>query len=107
MVPLSALMNVQPTFGPERAMRYNGYLSADINGGPAPGYSSGQAQDAVKRIAAETLPPGITYEWTELTYQEILAGNSAVWVFPLAILLVFLVLAALYVSLTLPLSIIL
>jgi multidrug efflux pump len=107
MVPLSALMNVKPSFGPERAMRYNGYLSADINGGPAPGYSSGQAQDAVKRIAAETLPPGITYEWTELTYQEILAGNSALWVFPLAILLVFLVLAALYESLTLPLSIIL
>ncbi|MGV8823330.1 efflux RND transporter permease subunit [Methylibium petroleiphilum] len=107
MVPLSALMTVQPSFGPERAMRYNGYLSADINGGPAPGYSSGQAQDAVNRIAAETLPPGIGYEWTELTYQEILAGNSALWVFPLAILLVFLVLAAQYESLTLPLSIIL
>ncbi|WP_428415188.1 efflux RND transporter permease subunit [Methylibium sp.] len=107
MVPLSALMKVQPSFGPERAMRYNGYLSADINGGPAPGYSSGQAQDAVNRIAAETLPAGIGYEWTELTYQEILAGNSAMWVFPLAILLVFLVLAAQYESLTLPLSIIL
>jgi len=107
MVPLAALMNVRPSFGPERAMRYNGFISADINGGPAPGYSSGQAQDAVKRIAAETLPPGISYEWTELTYQEILAGNSAVWVFPLAILLVFLVLAALYESLTLPLAIIL
>jgi multidrug efflux pump len=88
-------------------MRYNGFLSADINGGPAPGYSSGQAQDAVKRIAAETLPQGISYEWTELTYQEILAGNSAIWVFPLAILLVFLVLAAQYESLALPLSIIL
>jgi len=107
MVPLSALMNVRASYGPERAMRYNGYLSADINGGPAPGYSSGQAQDAIQRIAAETLPAGISYEWTELTYQEILAGNSAVWVFPLAILLVFLVLAAQYESLTLPLSIIL
>lgn len=107
MVPLSALMNVKPSFGPERAMRYNGFLSADINGGPAPGFSSGQAQDAVERIAAETLPPGISYEWTELTYQEILAGNSAVWVFPLAILLVFLVLAALYESLALPLAIVL
>jgi multidrug efflux pump len=107
MVPLSALMKVKPSFGPERAMRYNGYLAADINGGPAPGFSSGQAQDAVKRIAAETLPKGISFEWTELTYQEILAGNSAVWVFPLAILLVFLVLAAQYESLTLPLSIIL
>ncbi|MFY9510003.1 MAG: efflux RND transporter permease subunit [Rubrivivax sp.] len=107
MLPLSALMTVQPSFGPERAMRYNGFLSADINGGPSPGYSSGQAQDAIERIAAETLPAGIGYEWTELTYQEILAGNSAAWVFPLAILLVFLVLAAQYESLTLPVAIIL
>jgi multidrug efflux pump len=107
MVPLSALMTVRQSYGPERAMRYNGFLTADINGGPAPGYSSGQAQEAVKRIAAETLPPGVSFEWTELTYQEILAGNSAVWVFPLAVLLVFLVLAAMYESLTLPLAIIL
>jgi multidrug efflux pump len=107
MVPLSALMKVRESYGPERAMRYNGYLTADINGGAAPGHSSHQAQAAIERIAAETLPPGITFEWTDLTYQEILAGNSAVWVFPLAILLVFLVLAAQYESLTLPLSIIL
>jgi multidrug efflux pump len=107
MVPLSALMKVTPTFGPERALRYNGFLAADVNGGPAPGYSSGQAQAAIERIAAETLPPGIGHEWTELTYQEILAGNSALWVYPLAILLVFLVLAALYESLTLPLAILL
>jgi multidrug efflux pump len=107
MVPLSALLDVKPSFGPERAMRYNGFLAADVNGRAAPGYSSGQAQAAVERIAAETLPKGIGYEWTELTYQEILAGNSAVWVFPLSILLVFLVLAALYESLALPLSIIL
>jgi multidrug efflux pump len=107
MVPLSALMNVRPSAGPERAMRYNGFLAADVNGRAAPGFSSGQAQAAVARIAADTLPPGIAYEWTELTYQEILAGNSAIWVFPLSILLVFLVLAALYESLTLPLSIIL
>ncbi|BEP61444.1 multidrug efflux RND transporter permease subunit [Variovorax sp. V213] len=107
MVPLSALMKVNSTFGPERAMRYNGYLAADINGGPAPGYSSGQAQDAITKIAAETLPKGVSFEWTELTYQEILAGNSAFLVFPLAILLVFLVLAAQYESLTLPIAIIL
>jgi len=106
MVPLSALMSVEASAGPERAMRYNGYLTADVNGGPAPGYSSGQAQDAAARIAAETLPPGISFEWTDLTYQEILAGNSAVLVFPLAILLVFLVLAAQYESLTLPAAII-
>jgi multidrug efflux pump len=107
MVPLSALLNVRSSFGPERAMRYNGFLAADVNGRAAPGYSSGEAQAAVERIAAETLPPGVGFEWTELTYQEILAGNSAVWVFPLSILLVFLVLAALYESLVLPLSIIL
>ncbi len=107
MVPLSALMKVTPTFGPERAMRYNGFLTADINGGAAPGFSTGQAQDAIKRIAAETLPPGIAFEWTDLTYQEILAGNSALWIFPIAILLVFLVLAAQYESLTLPLAILL
>jgi multidrug efflux pump len=107
MVPLSALLNVRSSFGPERAMRYNGFLAADVNGRAAPGYSSGQAQAAVERIAAETLPAGVGFEWTELTYQEILAGNSAVWVFPLSILLVFLVLAALYESLVLPLSIIL
>ena len=106
MIPLSALLKVQQASGPERAMRYNGFLSADITGGPAPGFSSGQAQAAAERIAAETLPKGISFEWTELTYQEILAGNSAILIFPLSVLLVFLVLAALYESLTLPLSII-
>jgi multidrug efflux pump len=107
MVPLSALMNVRNAAGAERAMRYNGFLAADINGRNAPGFSSGQAQDAIERIAAETLPPGIGYDWTEITYQEILAGNSALWVYPLAIFLVFLVLAALYESLALPIAIIL
>ena len=106
MIPLSALLRVKTSAGPERATRYNGFLSSDINASAAPGLSSGQAQDVAKRIAAETLPPGFAYEWTDLTYQEILAGNSAVWVFPLAILLVFLVLAAQYESLVLPLSII-
>ena len=106
MIPLAALLRVKQSSGPERAMRYNGFLSADVNGGAAPGYSSGQAQDAAKRILQETLPRGIDYEWTELTYQEIIAGNSGIWVFPLCVFLVFLVLAALYESLTLPLSII-
>ncbi len=106
MIPLSALLKVKQAAGPERAMRYNGFLSADINGGAAPGFSSGEAQAAVERIAAETLPKGFGFEWTELTYQDIIAGNSAIWVFPLSILLVFLVLAAQYESLTLPLAII-
>ena len=107
MVPLSSLVKVTPTYGPEMVVRYNGYTAADINGGPAPGYSSGQAQAAVERIAAETLPRGIKFEWTDLTYQQILAGNAAMWVFPISVLLVFLVLAALYESLTLPLAVIL
>lgn len=107
MIPLSAVLNVRSDSGPERAIRYNGFLSADINAGAAPGFSSGQAQAAVERIAAETLPKGFAFEWTELTYQEILAGNSAVIVFPVAILLVFLVLAAQYESMTLPIAILL
>jgi multidrug efflux pump len=107
MVPLGSLVHVSETFGPDRVQRYNGYLSADINGGPAPGYSTGQAQAAIEKILDETLPNGLKYEWTELTYQEILAGNSAIYIFPLCVLLVFLVLAALYESWTLPLAIIL
>jgi multidrug efflux pump len=106
MVPLSALLKIRQSAGPERAIRYNGFLSSDINAAAAPGFSSGQAQAAAERIAAEVLPPGFAFEWTDLTYQEFIAGNSGIWVFPLAILLVFLVLAALYESLTLPLSII-
>jgi len=98
---------VTPTFGPEMVVRYNGYTAADINGGPAPGYSSDQAQAAIERIAAQTLPRGIKMEWTDLTYQQTLAGNAALWVFPISVLLVFLVLAAQYESLTLPLAIIL
>ncbi|MDI6835825.1 MAG: efflux RND transporter permease subunit, partial [Rhizobiaceae bacterium] len=105
-IPLSALLNVDETTGPERTTRYNGFLAADVNGGPAPGFSSGQAQAAIEKIVRETVPQGIDFEWTDLTYQEILAGNSSVVVFPLALLLVFLVLAAQYESLTLPIAII-
>ncbi|KAF7599606.1 MAG: multidrug efflux RND transporter permease subunit [Candidatus Dactylopiibacterium carminicum] len=107
MVPLSSLMNVQAGFGPEMVVRYNGYTAADINGGPAPGYSSSQAEAAAERIARETLPRGVRFEWTDLTYQKILAGNAGIWVFPISLLLVFLVLAAQYESLTLPLAVIL
>ncbi|TZG36111.1 multidrug efflux RND transporter permease subunit [Agrobacterium sp. B1(2019)] len=107
MIPLSTLLKVDATTGPERTNRYNGFLAADINGGPAPGFSSGQAQAAIEKILAETLPAGVDYEWTDLTYQQILAGNSSIVVFPLALLLVYLVLAAQYESLTLPIAIIL
>jgi len=107
MVPLSAVINVEESFGPEIAMHYNAYRSADINGSPAPGYSSGQAQEQMVKILDETLPAGMEFEWTELTYQQILAGNTALYIFPLCLFLVFLVLAAQYESLALPLAIIL
>ena len=107
LVPLGSVLKVDASFGPDRAIRYNAFPSADVNGAAAPGFSSGQAQAAVERILKEVLPRGITYEWTDLTYQEILAGNTTALVFPLCVLLVFLVLAAQYESLKLPLAIIL
>jgi hydrophobe/amphiphile efflux-1 (HAE1) family protein/NodT family efflux transporter outer membrane factor (OMF) lipoprotein len=107
MVPLGAVVKVTESHGPDRVMRYNGYPAAEINGGPAPGYSSGQAEALMSKLATENLPRGMAYEWTELTYQRILAGNAAIFVYPLCLLLVFLVLAALYESFRLPLAIIL
>jgi hydrophobe/amphiphile efflux-1 (HAE1) family protein len=107
MVPLSALVKIEPTFGPEIVQHYNGYRSADINGGPAGGVSSGQAQAAISKILDETLPRGFAYEWTDLSYQQHISGNTTTVVFCLCVLLVFLVLAAQYESVTLPLAIIL
>ncbi len=107
MVPLGSIVKVEQSYGPERAIRYNAYRSADINGGAAPGYSTGQAQEAISKILDESLPQGMDYEWTDLTYQQILAGNTATLVFPLCVFLVFLVLAAQYESLSLPLAVIL
>ncbi|MGH7634716.1 MAG: efflux RND transporter permease subunit, partial [Gemmatimonadaceae bacterium] len=93
MVPLGSLLSVKQSYGPDQVMHYNAYPSADINGGPAPGVSSGQAVATMEHLASESLPNGIGYEWTELTYQQILAGNTALLVFPLCVLLAFLVLA--------------
>ncbi|MBL9134235.1 MAG: multidrug efflux RND transporter permease subunit [Verrucomicrobiales bacterium] len=107
MVPLGAVVTVKESYGPDRVMRYNGYPAAEINGGPAQGISSGQAESLMARLASEQLPKGYAFEWTDLTFQRILAGNSAVYVYPLCILLVFLVLAAQYESFRLPLAIIL
>jgi multidrug efflux pump len=107
MIPLSTLMKIEDTYGPDRVQRYNNYVAAEMNGGPAPGVSSGQAQAAMEEIAREVLPKGIAYEWTDLTYQDILSGNTMIYVFPLCVLLVFLVLAAQYESWTLPLAVIL
>lgn len=106
MVPLGTVVDVKESFGPEIASRYNAFRSADLNGNASPGYSSGQAQNAITKILNETLPQGIDFEWTELTYQQILAGNTAIYIFPLCIFFVFLVLAAQYESLTLPLAVI-
>ncbi len=106
MVPLGSVIKVTETFGPEIASRYNAFRAADLNGNAAPGFSSGEAQAAITQILEETLPKGMEFEWTELTYQEILAGNTAIFIFPLCIFLVFLVLAAQYESLTLPLAVI-
>ncbi|MES3028436.1 MAG: multidrug efflux RND transporter permease subunit [Pseudomonadota bacterium] len=107
MLPLSALVTVTPGSGPDRVIRYNGYPSADISGGPAPGVSSGQAVLAMERLAAETLPEGMAVEWTDLTYQQKLAGSSALFIFPLCVLLAYLILAAQYNSWSLPLAVLL
>ncbi len=107
MVPLGAMLTVNETFGPDISSRYNAFRSGDLNGNAAPGYSSGQAQEAITKILDETLPRGMDFEWTELTYQQILAGNTTIYIFPLCILLVFLILAAQYESLTMPLAVIL
>ena len=107
MIPLGSFLDIQHSAGPDRVMHYNGYVTAEVNGSPAPGYSSDQAKAAIEQILDETLPLGMTYEWTELTYQQILAGNASAFIFPLVVLLVFLVLAAQYESLRLPLAIIL
>src|SRR2546430_12729093 len=76
MVPLGSVINVSQTFGPDVVQRYNAYRAADINGGPAPGYSSGQAQAAMTRVLQETLPRGMSFEWTELAYQQLISGNT-------------------------------
>jgi len=107
MIPLGSFVNFHETTGPDRESHYNGMLTAEINGGPAPGYSTGQAQAALENLAKKELPNGMGFEWTELTYQQILAGNTAIFIFPLCVLLAFLVLVAQYESWSLPLVVIL
>jgi hydrophobe/amphiphile efflux-1 (HAE1) family protein len=107
LVQLGSLVSVKETYGPDDVMRYNGYPAADISGGAAPGFSSGQAEALMEKLAAENLPKGMVLDWTELTFQRIIAGNTGIYVFPLSILLVFLVLAAQYESFRLPLAVIL
>ncbi|MGA8657330.1 MAG: multidrug efflux RND transporter permease subunit [Chthoniobacterales bacterium] len=107
MVPLGTLLNIHEIAGPDKVMHYNLYPSAEINGNTLPGVSSGQAIQWMQQLAQETLPPQFGTEWTELSLQEILAGNTAVYIFPLCVVFVFLVLAAQYESWSLPLAIIL
>ena len=108
MVPIGSLVTVTPTFGPDPVVRYNGYPAAGLIGEADPAVlSSAQAIAKLQQIAKDVLPPGITLEWTDLSYQQVTQSNAAIVVFPLAVMLVFLVLAALYESWTLPLAVIL
>jgi gold/copper resistance efflux pump len=107
MLPLSSFVTVTPSSGPDRVTHYNGYPSADISGGAMAGVSSGQAVAVMERLAKEVLPEGMSFEWTDLTYQQKLAGDSALFIFPLCVLLAYLILAAQYNSWLLPLSVLL
>jgi multidrug efflux pump len=107
MVPLGAVVKINEVTGPDKIVRYNMYPSAEMTGNAGPGVSTGDAIAAMEKLAKENLPPGMGIEWTELTLQEILAGNTAVFIFPLCVLFVFLTLAAQYESWSLPLAIIL
>jgi hydrophobe/amphiphile efflux-1 (HAE1) family protein len=107
MVPLGSIVDVQWRSGPDRVVRYNMYPSAEVQGDTAKGRSSGQAIAAIERLAAEHLPTGMKIEWTDIAYQQQLAGNTAIYIFPLCVLFVFLVHSAEYESWVLPLAIIL
>ncbi len=106
-VPLASFTTVQDISGPYRVPRYNLYPAAELDGAAAPGFSQAQAIAIMDKIAAETLPDGFSYEWTTLAYQQLRAGNTAMFAFALAVVFVFLVLAAQFESLTLPLAVIL
>jgi multidrug efflux pump len=107
MVPLGSVLNVDWRSGPDRVVRYNMFPGAEVQANSAPGRSSGDAIAAVERLAREKLPGGMAIEWTELAYQEQVAGNTALYIFPLCVLFVFLVHSAEYESWSLPLAIIL
>ncbi|MBA3962642.1 MAG: efflux RND transporter permease subunit [Chthoniobacterales bacterium] len=107
IVPLGSVMNIKETTGPDRVVRYNLFPAAEINGDTAKGFSSGQSLDTMERLARENLPNGMSFEWTDLAYQQRAAGNTALYIFPLCVLFVFLTLAAQYESWTLPLAVIL
>ena len=105
MIPLSTLLVHKPILGPQQIEHYNLYLSASIHGGPAPGYSSGQAIKAMERLAEKKLPEGYSYEWTGMAYQEILAGGQVMIIFTLALIFIYLFLVAQYESWIIPFSV--
>jgi hydrophobe/amphiphile efflux-1 (HAE1) family protein len=107
MVPLNSVVTFKNQSGPSRVPRYNLYPAADLLGSTAPGFSSGEAIASMEKLAAKILPDGISFEWTELAYQQQNAGNSAIVAFIMAVVFVFLLLVALYESWTLPLAVIL
>ena len=107
MLPLSSVQTTRPTFGPQFTTRFNVYRAVQINGAAAPGYSSGQAMAALEAVARETLPPEMSYDWSDLSYQERAASGTGLTVFALSVVVVFLILAALYESWTLPFSVLL
>ncbi len=107
MVPLGSLASIVPVNGPLLVSRYNRYPSASVMGGALPGTSSGDAIDAMERVAKAELPTSMSFEWTEMAFLELLAGNTAMIIFGLAVVMVFLVLAAQYESWSLPLAVIL
>ena len=105
-VPLGSFTTVRNIAGPYRVARHNLYAAAELDGAPAAGYSQGQAIEIMQKLAAETLPDGFGYEWTTLAFQQVRAGNTALFAFVLAVVFVFLVLAAQFESVTLPLAVI-
>ncbi|OUL63861.1 efflux RND transporter permease subunit [Flavobacterium sp. AJR] len=107
MVPFSTFVKLERVYGPEVLTRYNMYMSAMINGEPAPGFSSGEAIAAVEKIAAEKLPGKFELEWSGMTREEILSGNQTIYIFALCLLFVYLLLAAQYESLLLPFPVLL
>jgi HAE1 family hydrophobic/amphiphilic exporter-1 len=107
MVPLSTLVSLQPTHGPDYTNRFNLFRAAQVLGSAAPGYSSGQTQAALVQVAHDTLPAGMGYDWADLSYQENKAAGTAGLIFGLSSLVVFLILAALYESWSLPFSVLL
>jgi len=107
MVPLSSLQRVKQIFGPQYTNRFNVYRAAQVTGTSAPGYSSGQALDALEQVAKATLPADVSYDWSDLAFQERKAAGNAPRLFALSLIFVFLILAALYESWSLPFSVLL